>query len=331
MKEQEIIQLALENLHLTTGIEVKWKKNTSSKTDGQIIFKIEGVDYKFNVLVKKELRNYQIANIQEKLQQEAPILLVAENIFPKIKEELRQLQISFLETNGNIFLKQKGIYIWIDAQKTFKLDNKKGNRAFTKTGLVVVFDLLKEKELIKQTYRDIAATTEVGLGNINYIVTGLKELGFAVKVNKTNTKLVNQKDLYEKWINAYEERLKPSLHIGTFRFLNANDFINWKNISLGANTYWGGEPAADLLTNYLHPEILTIYTAETRNEIMKKYGLIPDEKGNIKVYKKFWHYDDHFQFIAPALLIYADLINTNDRRCIETAKKIYYEFLQNQF
>ena len=33
--------------------------------------------------------------------------------------------------------------------------------------------------------------------------------------------------------------------------------------------------------------------------------------------------------VVPPLLLYADLMNTNDRRCIETAQKIYDEFIQN--
>ncbi|MBS1633282.1 MAG: hypothetical protein JST10_11995, partial [Bacteroidetes bacterium] len=74
----------------------------------------------------------------------------------------------------------------------------------------------------------------------------------------------------------------------------------------------------------------TLYTIENRNELIKNYRLIPYEKGNIKVYKKFWHLDDGPAQTVPPLLIYADLMNTNDRRCIETAQKIYDRFLQNK-
>lgn len=141
----------------------------------------------------------------------------------------------------------------------------------------------------------------------------------------------NKKELLNKWIAAYEEKLKPSLEVGTFRFLNEEDFRNWKNLSLNPNkSWWGGEPAGDLLTNYLRPETLTIYTEETRNELIKNYRLIPDPKGNIRAYKKFWQIDLD-EKTAPPLLVYADLLSTNDSRCIETAQKIYDEYLQNKF
>jgi hypothetical protein len=56
---------------------------------------------------------------------------------------------------------------------------------------------------------------------------------------------------------------------------------------------------------------------------------VPDENGNIKTYKQFWQFNEGYDNVVPPLLVYADLINTNDRRCTETAEKIYDEFLQN--
>ncbi|MEO8414323.1 MAG: type IV toxin-antitoxin system AbiEi family antitoxin [Ginsengibacter sp.] len=86
------------------------------------------------------------------------------------------------------------------------------------------------------------------------------------------------------------------------------------------------------LTNYLRPGELTLYITENRNELIKKYRLVPDIKGNIKIYKVFWHQKEEtaINTVHP-LLVYADLINTGDRRCIETAQKIYDELLANKF
>jgi hypothetical protein len=84
------------------------------------------------------------------------------------------------------------------------------------------------------------------------------------------------------------------------------------------------------LTNYLHPAEFTLYTDESRNELIKNYKLIPHEKGNVKVYQKFWKRDNATQNTAPSLVVYADLMAISDRRCIETAQKIYDEYLQTQ-
>lgn len=119
--------------------------------------------------------------------------------------------------------------------------------------------------------------------------------------------------------------------MGTYRFLKETDFIEWiiKPLAIG-KTWWGGEPAGDLLTHYLRPAEWTMYTTETRNDLIKNYRLIPDEKGNVKVFKKFWSHETMNTNIVPPLLVFADLIITNDRRCMETAQKIYDEYLQDK-
>lgn len=95
-------------------------------------------------------------------------------------------------------------------------------------------------------------------------------------------------------------------------------------------TVWGGEPTGDLLNNYLHPAEFTLYTDESRNELIKNYKLIPDEKGNVIVYQKFWKWDNSIQNTAPPLIVYTYLMVISDRRCIETAQKIYDEYLQTE-
>ncbi len=97
------------------------------------------------------------------------------------------------------------------------------------------------------------------------------------------------KKLLDQWITEYEKRLKPTLLIGTFRFLNKDSFYNWKDTPLiKGKTIWGREPEGDLLTNYLRPEELTPYASEERSDLMNNYRLVLDLEGNIKAFNQFW-------------------------------------------
>ena len=58
-----------------------------------------------------------------------------EKLFPKVKEELRNNKINYLEENGNAYINCEDIFIYIDTNKATKQQKEKGNRAFTKTGL----------------------------------------------------------------------------------------------------------------------------------------------------------------------------------------------------
>ncbi len=328
MNEQEIIHLALENLHKNTQIQGRWETFNHKEPDGRLLLNLDNHHIKYFVEIKNELRTHHIQKILTLQREYAPLMVVAARIFPKIKEELRTNNIAYLEANGNVFLKDNGTTLWIDTNKPLETEAKTGSRAFTKTGLKVVFLFLLDETWINAPYRQIAEHTGTGIGNITNIIKGLKQDGFLLPLAKNEYKLNNKKELLNKWVAAYEMRLKPALKVGTFRFLKEEDFTNWKNVPIrNGKTWWGGEPAGDLFTNYLRPAELTLYTTETRNDLIKNYRLIPDDKGNVKAYQKFWQYDAVNDNVVPPLLVYADLMNTNDRRCTETAQKIYDEFL----
>ncbi len=331
MKEK-IIHTALDNLHKNVGVVGNWHSTGPDELDGQTAFVIGRKPVQFYTEIKNELRNHQLHQIIHQAAQHKPFLVVANRIFPNIKEQLRQNEIAYLEASGNIYLNYKNNLIWIENNRPHEVEKKKENRAFTKTGLRVVFHFLQNESTINRPYREIASQTAVALGNINYIINGLKEMGYLVKLSKNEYKLANKKDLLNKWIEAYPEKLKPSLKIGSFRFLNDMDWSRWRYLQLNTDkTRWGSEAAGDLLTEYLIPAELTLYTTESRSELMKSLRMVPDEKGPVKAYKKFWAEDEVNDNIVTPLLVYADLINTNDRRCIETAQKIWDELLQSKF
>ena len=333
MSPQEIIHNALSNIQTKANITAKWIDTVNKKgINGELKLEIENHTIRLFTDIKTEIRTIHLEKLEELAKEYHPFIVVAQRIFPKIKEELRNRNIAYLEANGNIYLKMKGVYLWLETNNPIEIKEKTTNRAFTKTGLKVVYQFLINEAWINYTYRQIAEQTNTGIGNVNNIFTGLKQAGYILQLNKEEYKLENKNKLLEKWIMEYEKRLKPILAIGTFRFLKEEDFYNWKKVHLQKDkTCWGGEPAGDLYTNYLRPEELTIYTTETRGDLMKNYHLVPDNNGNVKVFKKFWEREEIESNIVHPLLAYADLINEGDRRCTETAQKIYDEYLQDKF
>lgn len=59
---------------------------------------------------------------------------------------------------------------------------------------------------------------------------------------------------------------------------------------------------------------------------MKSYDLKPNANGELLVYEKFWRGDSGAT--TPPLLVYTDLILKDDKRCRETAQKIFDEYIQ---
>lgn len=331
MTVDQIVNQALENLFRTTRLEGSWSGIGVKPLDGTLELRVDDETLRFNVEVKNELRMHLLPRILEHNESDKPFLLIATRLFPKMKESLRKHNVSYLEANGNLYLKTLDKWFWIEVNKPLKVKHDLRNRAFTKTGIRVLFEFLRDPALINRTYREIAAQTGTSIGSITHIINGLKQDGFLMSVSKSEYRFQRTGELLSRWTISYEGTLKPSLKMGRFRFLSKDDFMNWKSLILDTpKTLWGGEPAAELLTNYLKPAELTLYTKESRTELMKRYRLIPDEAGQVHVYRKFWQLDNNARTTVPPILIYADLINTNDRRCTETAQKIYDEYLQTE-
>lgn len=328
--EEKILSLALENLKKHTGIIGIYKNTNKMDLDGEIEMMFQKGKEKFKVEVKREIRSNQLSTILDKAKENKNLLLIAETIYPNIKEELRKQGIGYLDIAGNIYLQTDKHNLWIEGLKRVKLKIEKPNRAFKSAGIKLIFHILTCKDILNQPQRTISENTGVSLGNISYILNELKELNFLIKKNKNAVHLNNKKELLQKWMTGFDEILKPSLHIGNFRFIKKDEEQNWKKLNLRKNqTYWSGEPAGELITNYLHPEIFTIYTDESSSSIIKNYRFVPDQMGNIKIFKKFWKGSTEYdQTVVHAILAYSDLLNSGNSRCIETANKIYEEHIK---
>lgn len=318
--KHEIIHKALEALEQIVGIQAVFKDKKT--LDGELKFTFNGVDYSFIIGVKQELRTYQLPQMENYFHSNTNFLLIANRIFPKIKEELRQKDIPYLEANGNIYLKKDELYLFVDTQKPIEAEKNKGNRAFTKTGLKVLFYLLQHKEAIHLPQRELAELTDVALGNIPQVIDGLQQTGYLMQLNNKTFVWENRKELFERWVAEYAIVLRPKLLKERYALKSNCQEMEFRN----HKTVWGGEPAADLLTNHLRPEKFLVYTKESRMELIKNYHLMPDKNGDIEVLEMFWKEIEGKT--APPLIVYADLILEGGKRNKETAEKIYHEHIE---
>ncbi|MFD0762842.1 type IV toxin-antitoxin system AbiEi family antitoxin [Lutibacter aestuarii] len=329
MNEADILNTAIHNLEKEIPLTWNWKTmnyNNYIGVDGELDIKINNLKIKMFVEVKRDVKNHQLFNIIDYNRKFQNFLLVAEKLYPKVKKELRENHINYLEGNGNVYINKDDIFLYIDTNKTAKNQKEKGNRAFTKTGLKVVFHFLLNPQLINQTQRDIADITKVALGNIPLIINGLLDNNFILKLNKNEYVINNYKELLNKWITEFKQTLKPTIFKQRFRFQNENQ--DWRTLQLNnEKTVWGGEPAGDIITNHLRPEKFTLYTNETTKDLMINYRLLPDNGGNIWVYERFWKTNFNNN-TAPKELVYTDLMINDDKRSKETAKLIFDEYIQ---
>ena len=184
MEEKEIVYTALAHLE-PAFLEGEWHpfNNAGKGIDGEFILIYENQRVHFDAIVKKELRTYQIEQIIDQAHRHQNPVVIAYTLYPALKEKLKEHKINYLEANGNLFVKAENVFLFIDRDKKLPKTGTTGNRAFTPTGLKVVFGFLRDKELINKPQREIAKTIGVALGNIPKVILGLQETGYLYKVN----------------------------------------------------------------------------------------------------------------------------------------------------
>ena len=328
-----ILDLAVRSLEDSTGLQASIATNELNRhgsIDGIAQISDGTKHWRFSVEVKGQLNSHTlgsaIAAVSKHKREHGPTALVAYYINPSQAEKLRELGIEFFDTAGNVFLKQEGLHVFVSGRKGRESNTRepRRGRAFNATGSRLIFALLCNPGLEEKPYRQLAKEAGISLGAVNWIMSDLKSLGHLIDNGTRGRRIQNRKELLKRWVAAYPEQLRPKLLIGRYHKEGARDW--WQNAELPPDTFWAGEIAAAMITRYLRPEIVTIYSETNLPSLQAQYGLRRSSDGEIELLRRFWafdNWDEQDKHVVPPLLIYADLIRTADDRNLETAEILY--------
>jgi hypothetical protein len=342
MEQIQILEQALNKLKQQTNIVAS---DISERADGDFdaSVKLDDIKKRFLVEIKTNLKEqnlgsvfYQFLKAKEK---NHSTLLVLDYVNEKLGEKLKKEEINFLDTAGNAHLKHKGYHIYISGNKSEQKKMKPIGRAFSPTGLKVIFALLVDPILITKTYREIAKQANVSLGSVGDIFEDLIEHDFlfeGISKGKKKWNLERFNTLIDKWAEAYP-KLRQKNELGKYTTHSNIDW--WKDVDITKyGALFGGEIAAYYETKYLKPEDGLVYIdEENKNNFIKDLKLFTlkrealDRQTTIEIVSKFWSEDLSSFFYknrTNPLITYADLLYSADVRNIETADPIRKEFIR---
>jgi len=333
---KDILVQAVHSLADSTGLQtaieaVEPKQRVGA--DAIVNLRDENKRWRFYVEVRPQLTSNTlgpaIAAVSQIKKEHHSAALVSAYVNTSQADKLRQLGIEFFDTAGNASFQQKGLHVFISGRKPQAAKSLgRPARAFNPTGSRLVFALLCQPGLENKSYREMAKEAGISLGAVNWIMNDLKSLGHLSDLGARGRRLVKRKELLKRWTSAYPEQLRPKLILGRFQTERAQDW--WKKAQLPSDAFWGGEVAAKLLTQYLRPEAVTIYSESNLPKLQARYGLRRDPNGDVELLRRFWKFDQWEKKdlqVAPSLLVYADLISTADDRNLETAEIIYEQYI----
>jgi hypothetical protein len=335
LKEQAILKQAIQAFTTGTGARVKTLvtqgKQAGKEIDAQIQVTFRSGQQQFNVEIKGELRQASLPEILNQFGKDKDQwLLVAKYIPGPLKDDLRTNGINYLEVAGNCYVSTDKIYLYINDREVKQVRTTPEGKLWKATGLKLLFVIIQDPGLLGTTYRKLAELAGIALGSISPLLDELRKEGYITKDRITGQEmLINRDRLLRRWTELYPAVLRPKLWMGGFRFLHEEQADTWKNLQVGG-IYWSGDPAGELYTQFLVPDTFPLYTSLQVSELVKLLKAVPDEKGKIQVFKKFWRdwpENRSIPYAVPPLLAYADLINGSDSRQWEVAEKIKHTYL----
>lgn len=268
---------------------------------------------------KKNLRLPQIHLLQRNTPSNNTILLT-DYLQPTVADALLEDGIEYADMAGNLFLRDKNNIILIqNCQKTPELAMQENlGRAFTSTGVKILFLLLTEPEALSWSYRMINTYSGVSMGSIKYVMADLKAQNLMVPV-QGKFYIPDYPRLLERWTNAYLGHLYCKHETESYEGDITTSLDNYP-VSLTGET-----AAAEL--HLMKAAQTTMYRWGNINELVLRNRLKKSPDGNIKIRKAFWPEARTLKPLVPYLLIYADLLAEGDNRCTEVAKIIYEQHL----
>ncbi len=338
--DTRVLDDALAALTRTTGLEataVRYEPHGAAalRPGAAIEIKVNGKPVRFLAEIKTVDRATALAAAKHRLEPYgARGVLIAPYVTAYLAERCRQLDLNFIDTAGNAYLRAPNLYVFVRGERKPALgETATGARgAGTATALRMIFALLCKPELLNAPYREIVAAAGVALGAVGRVFLDLERRGYiAGGKQKRNRRLLEPARLVDEWVASFPIKLRPKLAPRRFR---APDPDWWRRGGLEAGARWGGEVAAAKLTGYLEPATCTIYLdpqnrRDALPKIVGRHRLRADPHGNVEVLDTFWGFrlKGARPDVVPPLLVYADLMATLDPRNLEVAKRIRAEYV----
>ncbi|MEH8017100.1 hypothetical protein MN202_07650 [Rheinheimera muenzenbergensis] len=332
----QVADVLTKNTHLK--VEVRLGRNA---IDGWLTVCCAEQKYTWQVEAKNRLTRPVLAKLifQDQILGNGESVVVAPYINENLAELCREKQVNFADLAGNAYLFRPPLYVDIRGSKPIpehqaQVSRQLTGKAFQPKGVKLVMLLLLKPEMVNQPMRVIANQAEIALGTVKQVLDDLKQLGFIVDKGKGGKVLAEIELLLTRWLDAYPHNLAGKLK---HAFYTVDDLSLIKNSNLAQyNALWGGEVAAEAYTHYLKPKKHLIYADQIAQKALLKdfrlRKLRPNEGEDnalelveppIAIEKLRGTKPD----MANPLLVYAELLMSNDPRNLETAQRLYHDYL----
>jgi hypothetical protein len=314
----QLLNAILVNLEALPQLNCVLEKRVSKPTL-KLTVSNSNASIDLKIVVLSKIVPAQIPALKLQYDAEPETMFWAAYISTKARTMLQTAQIPYADTAGNVFLGKDTLYISIDKGTSDRQQLTTGNRAFSPTGLKVVWQFLLNPELLQASYRTIGAQAGVTIDTVSKVIKALLAEQYILRADAKKYNWNRLPNLKTEWLTQFNRVLRPKLQQKRFRWL---DQPSLEKIDLPEGALWSGATAANERGSQLIVDQWLIYSPSPFTPLMKNLRLVPDPQGPVKVYERFWEGENDPEGLVPDLLLNADLVNEGTPRYLEAAQNI---------
>lgn len=327
---------ALVALHASTGLEARHASNHKAKNTDAVIELLVGKKWRrYEVSEQAYVDRFVALSTFKAKMGDSPALLVTSGLSAEMAQRCREMDIQFIDTAGNAFLREEGLWVFVAGMKNSEASSKpiRPRSSNSPAALRMIFVLLSDLTMLNASYRTIADAACIAIGNIGPVFADLLERGFIAQLDGAGRMFGRRDLLLDEWVAGYTNRLRPKLKSRRFH-MPEGTVLEPLTIAPG-EALWGGEMAAAELTKYLRPVTRTLYVQPARMDdvvrlLVQAGRLRADPQGTLEVVEAFWNMDYLKQgqlAMVPPPLVYADLLGSLEPRNIEVAAMVRQKWI----
>jgi hypothetical protein len=199
-REENILQKALDKFQKTTAIEIEFHTDVYDepfRPDVLIRINHQGLEWYFAGIVKLGVTRANIGILaQELMKFRDKGLLVTRYVPPPVADLLKELDVPFIDTAGNVYINDPPLYIFIKGNKPDEEPRPEPiQRVFRPAGIQVLFALLCNPGMEAEPLREIAKAADVALGTVNAVMKELEKIGHLFDMGRRGRRLVRKDHL----------------------------------------------------------------------------------------------------------------------------------------
>jgi hypothetical protein len=324
------VEAALAALRRTAGIVAEWQPPAETDdTDDSVALTLvrEGGRWPLRATWQGTVRSGSALGVLRARLGDG--VLVTTYLSPHLAAQSRELGLRFIDLAGNAYLDGPGLYVFVSGQRPADVTVGTMQGSGNPTALRMIFALLCQPALLQAPYREIARVSGIALGSVGTVLGDLTQRGWLAEDAGQRRRLTAPDRLLDEWVAGYPVILRPRLQARRFA---APDPDCWRNVSADglAGMAWGGEVAAAAMTGALRPQTQTLYAAPAAmaaglRHLLQTQRLRPQPDGPVEILEAFWSPATSAVAppgLAPAVVVYADLMASLSARNLEVAAQL---------